>query len=57
MKILLKIVTECIDSFSEQANVARLAAIVGGEAVIMHGIPKTTIDVDILLPKLSVSNF
>ena len=49
MKSLLKIVTESIDSFSEQANVARLAAIVGGEAVIMHGIPRTTIDVDILL--------
>ena len=49
MKSLLKIVTECIDNFSEQANVIRLAAIVGGEAVIMHGIPRTTIDVDILL--------
>ena len=49
MKSLLKIVTECIDSFSEQSNVIRLAAIVGGEAVIMHGIPRTTIDVDILL--------
>ena len=49
MKSLLKIVTECIDSFSEQANVIRLAAIVGGEAVIMHGIPRTTIDIDILL--------
>ena len=49
MQNLLKIVTECIDSFSEQANVIRLAAIVGGEAVIMHGIPRTTIDIDILL--------
>lgn len=49
MKSLLKTVTECIDSFSEQANVVRFAAIVGGEAVIMHGIPRTTIDVDILL--------
>ncbi|MBW2662360.1 MAG: hypothetical protein JRD93_10320 [Deltaproteobacteria bacterium] len=49
MKSLLKTVTECIDKFSEQANVTRLAAIVGGEAVIMHGIPRTTIDVDILL--------
>ena len=49
MKSLLKIVTECIDSFSEQSNVIRLAAIVGGEAVIMHGIPRTTIDIDILL--------
>jgi hypothetical protein len=49
MKRLLKIVTKCIDSFSEQANVIRLAAIVGVEAVIMHGIPRTTIDVDILL--------
>jgi len=49
MKSLLKIVTEFIDKFSDQANVKRLAAIVGGEAVIMHGIPRTTIDVDILL--------
>jgi len=49
MKSLLKIVTECIDKFSEQAGVPRLAAIIGGEAVIMHGIPRTTIDVDILL--------
>ena len=43
MKSLLKIVTECIDRFSEQANVTRLAAIVGGEAVIMHGIPSTAL--------------
>jgi hypothetical protein len=49
MKSLLKIVTECIDKFAEQVSVTRLAAIVGGEAVIMHGIPRTTIDVDILL--------
>ena len=49
MKSLLKTVIECIDKFSKQANVTRLAAIVGGEAVIMHGIPRTTIDVDILL--------
>ena len=49
MKSLLKTVTECIDKFFEQANVTRLAAIIGGEAVIMHGIPRTTIDVDILL--------
>ena len=48
MKSLLKIVTDCIDSFSKQANVTRLAAIVGGEAVIMHGIPRTTIDLDVL---------
>jgi hypothetical protein len=43
MKSLLKIVTECIDIFSEQANVTRLAAIVGGEAVIMRGIPSTAL--------------
>jgi hypothetical protein len=49
MKSLLKIVTESIDKFAEQVSVTRLAAIVGGEAVIMHGIPRTTIDVDILL--------
>ena len=49
MKNLLKIVTECIDKFSEQENIARLAAIIGGEAVILHGIPRTTLDVDILL--------
>lgn len=49
MKSLLKTVTECIDKFAEQVSVTRLAAIVGGEAVIMHGIPRTTIDIDILL--------
>lgn len=48
MKNLLKIVTECIDKFSKQNNISRLAAIVGGEAVIMHGIPRTTLDLDIL---------
>ena len=47
MKNLLKIVTECVDKFSEQENIARLAAIIGGEAVILHGIPRTTLDVDI----------
>ena len=49
MKNLLKIVTKCIDKFSEKENIGRLAAIIGGEAVILHGIPRTTIDVDILL--------
>ena len=48
MKSLLKIVTDCIDNFSKQANVIRFAAIIGGEAVIMHGIPRTTIDLDVL---------
>jgi len=49
MENLLKIVTECIDSFSKKENITRLAAIIGGEAVILHGIPRTTIDLDILL--------
>jgi len=49
MKNLLKIVTKCIDKFSEKENIGRLAAIIGGEAVILHGIPRTTIDVDIQL--------
>ena len=48
MENLLKIVTECIDEFSKQNNLPRLAAIIGGEAVIMHGIPRTTLDLDIL---------
>lgn len=48
MKSLLKIVTDCIDNFSKRANVTRFAAIIGGEAVIMHGIPRTTIDLDVL---------
>ncbi len=48
MKNLLGIATECIDQFAEQKNAPRLAAIVGGEAVIMHGIPRTTLDLDIL---------
>lgn len=48
MRNLLKIVTNCIDNFSEQKNMTRLAAIIGGEAVILHGIPRTTLDLDIL---------
>ena len=48
MKNLLKIVTECIDKFAESKNVKRHAAIIGGEAVILHGIPRTTLDIDIL---------
>ncbi len=40
--------TECIDNFSKKANVTRLAAIIGGEAVILHGIPRTTLDVNTL---------
>ena len=48
MKNLLEIVTKCIDSFSEKENLTRFAAIIGGEAVILHGIPRTTLDLDIL---------
>jgi len=48
MKNLLKIVTKCIDEFSERKNITRVAAIIGGEAVILHGIPRTTLDIDIL---------
>lgn len=49
MQNLLKIVTDCIDKFSKKENISRLSAIIGGEAVILHGIPRTTIDIDILL--------
>jgi len=48
MENLLEIVTKCIDSFSERENITRFAAIIGGEAVILHGIPRTTLDLDIL---------
>ena len=48
MKNLLKTVTKCIDDFSKRENIARFAAIIGGEAVILHGIPRTTLDIDIL---------
>ncbi len=48
MKNLLESVTKCIDSFSERENLTRFAAIIGGEAVILHGIPRTTLDLDIL---------
>ncbi|RLC07501.1 MAG: hypothetical protein DRI57_25880 [Deltaproteobacteria bacterium] len=41
--------TECIDKFAGQRNMRRLAAIIGGEAVILHGIPRTTLDLDLLL--------
>ncbi|MBW2005066.1 MAG: hypothetical protein JRI72_10745 [Deltaproteobacteria bacterium] len=48
MKNLLEIVTECIDNFARKENTNRLAAIIGGEAVILRGIPRTTLDLDIL---------
>jgi len=48
MKSLLKTVTKAIDSFSESRGLSRFAAIVGGEAIILHGIPRTTLDLDIL---------
>lgn len=48
MKNLLEIITECIDNFARKENTNRLAAIIGGEAVILHGIPRTTLDLDIL---------
>ena len=48
MKNLLEIVTKRIDSFSKRENITRFAAIIGGEAVILHGIPRTTLDLDIL---------
>ena len=49
MKSLLKTVTECIDKFSQEFGLTRFVAIIGGEAVIMHGVPRTTIDLDLLL--------
>lgn len=48
MRNLLEIVTKCIDSFSEKMGITRFAAIIGGEAIILHGIPRTTLDLDIL---------
>ena len=60
MRNLLEIVTKCIDSFSKRENITRFAAIVGGEAVILHGIPRTTLDLDILYscgaPPISIDN-
>ena len=49
MKNLLKIVTNCIDKCADKANMRRLAAIIEWEAVILHGIPRTTLDIDILV--------
>lgn len=49
MKNLLRTATACVDAFCKQEGLTRHAAIVGGEAVILHGIPRTTIDIDILL--------
>lgn len=41
-------------------GIARFAAIIGGEAVILHGIPRTTLDLDILYscgaPPISIDN-
>lgn len=60
MKNLLKIVTESIDNFARKENTTRLAAIICGEAVILHGIARTTLDLDILVflgnEKINVSN-
>ena len=49
MRNLLETVTRCIDSFSQEKGIPRFAAIIGGEAIILHGIPRTTLDLDILL--------
>jgi hypothetical protein len=49
MEDSLKIVTACIDAFSKREELTRHAAIIGGEAVILHGVPRTTIDVDVLV--------
>jgi len=50
-----------IDNFARKENTTRLAAIICGEAVILHGIPRTTLDLDILVycgnEKTNVSNF
>ncbi|MBW2113128.1 MAG: hypothetical protein JRH00_17215 [Deltaproteobacteria bacterium] len=48
MKSLLEIVTRSIDDFSEKEGIVRFGAIIGGEAVILHGVPRTTLDLDIL---------
>lgn len=48
MKNLLKIVTKYIDEFSINRSITRRAAIIGGEGIILHGIPRTTINVDII---------
>ena len=54
MKNLLKIVTKCIDEFSERKNITRVAVIIGGEAVILHGIPRTTLDIDTWVERFNV---
>jgi hypothetical protein len=41
MKDLLEIVAKCIDRFSKTEDITRFSAIIGGEAVILHEIPKT----------------
>jgi len=37
-----------IDNFARKENTTRFAAIICGEAVILHGIPRTILDIDIL---------
>ena len=49
MKDLLPIVTNYVDTFTENNGVDRLAALIGGEAVIQHGFIRLTVDVDLLL--------
>lgn len=49
MKDSLPIVTRHIDNFVAQNKTERLAAIIGGRAAILHGVPRVTIGIDILL--------
>jgi hypothetical protein len=37
-----------MDEFSINQNITRRSAIIGGEGIILHGIPRTTLDVDLL---------
>ena len=46
---LEEIVRTAIDRFARENQIERMAALIGGQAVIMHGVPRTTLDTDAIL--------
>lgn len=49
MRILKERLINLLEIFATQQNISWRIALIGGEAIIMHGIPRVTIDTDFLL--------
>ena len=49
MRILKERLIDLLEIFATQQNISWRIALIGGEAIIMHGIPRVTIDTDFLL--------